>query len=180
MKRSEFRPSPIAEARREGDRTLVLVRVLRATPDTIWRALTDPAQQKLWGPAVASRDLSTVGPATLTQTDGTGTDEDHAPAVVRIADAPRTLEYTWDKDIVRWELEALPDGRTRLTLTHTVDDAAWLSHVTPGWHISLDEMQAALDGDPVEALDGPYVKPDGWRELANGYAAMLGVSPPDA
>jgi uncharacterized protein YndB with AHSA1/START domain len=172
VKRSEFRPSPIAEARRVGDRTLVLVRVLRATPQTIWKALTEPAQQKLWGPAVASRDLSTLGPATLMQSDGS----ENAPAVVRIADAPRVLEYTWDKDVVRWELEALSDGRTRVTLTHTVDDAAWLSRVTPGWHISLDEMQAALDGDPVT---GGHEKPEGWRELADGYAAMLGVPAPD-
>jgi hypothetical protein len=65
-----------------------------------------------------------------------------------------------------------------VTLTHTVDDAAWLSSVTPGWHISLDEMQAALDGDPLEAVVGTYTKPTGWRELADGYAKMLGVPPP--
>jgi hypothetical protein len=91
------------------------------------------------------------------------------------------LEYTWDKDVVRWELEPISDGRTRLTLTHTVDDAAWLARVTPGWHISIDEVQALLDGDPVEPLDRgiPYTKPPGWRELAHGYAKLLGVAPPE-
>jgi len=176
MKRADFRPSPVAVARRVGDRTVVLVRELRATPEKIWVALTDPAMLKHWSPFDASRDLSTLGPATLTQADAS---QQELPAVVRVANPPTLLEYTWDTDLVRWELEALPDGRTRLTLTHTLDPA-WISRVAAGWHVCIDQMQAALDGDPVERIVGDDAKAHGWGQLANDYAAMLGVPPPDA
>jgi uncharacterized protein YndB with AHSA1/START domain len=177
MKRSEFRASPVAVVRRVGEQTVVLVRELRAKPEAVWKALTDPEMLKHWSPFDPSRDLSTLGDATLTMAGSDGSES--LPSIVRVAEPPRLLEYTWDKDIVRWELEAIADGRTRLTLTHTLDDVKWLSRVVPGWHICIDEMQYALDGDPVERIVGDDAKAHGWHELAHGYAKQLGVAPPD-
>ena len=68
MKRNEYQPGqpePV-EARDDGARaTLVFVRELRHPPETVWAALTDPAQLRAWAPFDAARDLGTTGATQL-------------------------------------------------------------------------------------------------------------------
>src|SRR5262245_25908622 len=120
MNRSAFEPRPLAKVGCEaaGDRwTLEFVRDLGRPPARVGAALTDPGQLEAWAPFVADRDLASTGDATLTMIDGE-TRED-LPSVVRRADPPSVLEYTWGDDLLRWELEPTAGG-TRLTLRHTV------------------------------------------------------------
>jgi hypothetical protein len=73
--------------------TPVFMRTLGHPPERVWDALTGREQVCAWAPYTASRDLGTVGPATLTMIGG-DTAQELAANVVR-ADRPRLLEYAW-------------------------------------------------------------------------------------
>ena len=65
--RERYVPGPASgvQFRKERDKwTLVLVRELRHSPESVWQALTDPAHLREWAPFDADRNLGTAG-ATL-------------------------------------------------------------------------------------------------------------------
>jgi uncharacterized protein YndB with AHSA1/START domain len=179
MKRNEYRPGPPGDATAhvDGERaTLTFVRELRHPPETVWSALTDPAQLHHWAPFDPDRDLGRVGPATLLMAGGTGGDEDRTPAVVRRAERPTLLEYTWGDDVLRWELAALANGGTRLTLHHTLADRGLLAKVTAGWHLCIDVLAEALAGNAFGRIVAGEAKQFGWDDLERGYAARFGIA----
>jgi uncharacterized protein YndB with AHSA1/START domain len=175
-----FDPGPLADASVEpsGERwTLVFVRDLRHPPQRVWAALTEPAQLAEWAPFLADRGLDTVGEVTLTMVDG-----DHrvdlSGAVVR-AEPPRLLEYSWDSDLLRWELDPV-NGGTRLTLRHTLTDRTWVPKVAAGWHLCVVVAERLLDGSPVGPIRGSAARAYGWVELRDAYAAKLGIEPDES
>jgi uncharacterized protein YndB with AHSA1/START domain len=168
-------PTPLAPVDREFDGarwTLVFVREFRHAREKVWAALTDPAQLDAWSPFRPDRDLAGTGPATLVMVDGDV--EEATPANVLHAVAPALLEYVWDTDLLRWELEEI-DGGTRLTLRHTVQAEGWIPKVAAGWHVSFDVMERLLGGDPVPVVRGQAAMAFGWEELRDEYAAKLGI-----
>jgi len=51
--REQYRPGPAsgAQVRRDGEKwTLILVRELRHSPESVWEALTDPVHLREWAP----------------------------------------------------------------------------------------------------------------------------------
>ena len=97
---------------------------------------------------------------------------------VKRAEAPRVLEYNWGGQEIRWELQPLPDGGTRLTLWHNID-RDFISMGAAGWHICLDVMERHLDGRPIGRLvAGDALKFGGWQRLNAEYAQQFGVTPP--
>jgi uncharacterized protein YndB with AHSA1/START domain len=166
-----------AGIRKDGETwTLVLVRELRHAPAMVWKALTDPEELREWAPFDSDRPLDTVGTATLTTVG--------APAAqvsegrVRRAEAPRVLELDWGGQDIRWELEPLADGGTRLTLWHNID-RRFISMGAAGWHICLDVLDRALAGQPVGRIVGmDALKFGGWQRLNAEYAEQFGVEPP--
>lgn len=171
--REEYEPGPAAgaEVRKEGDRwTLVLVRELRHPPEMVWEALTDPAQLAEWAPFDADRNLGAVGTAKLS-TVGAPTPQ-VAEIVVKRAEAPRLLEYTWGGDL-RWELERRADGGTRLTLWHAIDHR-FIAWGAAGWHICFDVLDRLLAKEPIGRLVGPAVMGfEGWRRLTAEYGKQF-------
>jgi len=88
-------PGPLADValRSAGDRwTLIFSRDLRHPPTKVWAALTDPGQLARWAPFLASRDLTTIGDATLTMVDGDVRED--LPASVITSEPPSLLEYS--------------------------------------------------------------------------------------
>ena len=172
-----FDPGPLASASREdvdGRPTLVFVRKVRHPPEKVWVALTVPDELCKWAPFVSSRDLSSLGDFTLTMKDDEESQE--MPAVVRRAEFPCLLEYTWGNDVLRWELE--PEGSgTRLTLKHTVEGPDWLPRVAAGWHLCVLVAERLLDGNPISRISGRAAKNYGWDRLHDQYAEVLGVKP---
>jgi uncharacterized protein YndB with AHSA1/START domain len=166
-----------AEVRKDGDKwTLVLVRELRHSPAKVWSALTDPAQLREWAPFDSDRDLGTVGTAMLTTV---GAPSPHVTETqVKRADVPKLLEFSWGGMDIRWELEALGGGGTRLTLWHNITKA-YISMGAAGWHICFDVLDRALAGHPIGRAVGPAaMKVSGWQQLMGEYAKQLGVEPP--
>ena len=175
MNRKDYRPTPAGrvEAERDGDRwTLVFVRELAHPPQRVWSALTDPEELRAWAPFDADRDLAATGTATLTMAGGDGSEKSQVS--VRRAEPTRVLEYTWDQDLLRWELEPIANG-TRLTLRHTVQDPEWIPRVSAGWHICLDVMDLMLSGRAIGRIVAEDAKAHGWQELHAKYAAVLGT-----
>jgi uncharacterized protein YndB with AHSA1/START domain len=166
-----------AEVRREGEAwTLVLVRDLRHAPEKVWTALTEPEHLREWAPFDADRSLGAVGAAKLS-TAGVPTPQ-VAEIRVKRADAPRALEYDWGGSDLRWELEPLAGGGTRLTLWHNID-RRFISMGAAGWHICFDVLDRLLAGQPIGRMVGPDVmKFDGWQRLNAEYAKQFGAGPP--
>src|SRR5436190_339664 len=127
-----------AEVRKEGEKwTLVLVRDLAHPPAKVWKALTDPEHLREWAPFDSDRNLGALGTAKLSTVGAPMpyVSETH----VKRADAPRALEYTWGGADIRWELEPLGGGGTRLTLWHNID-RGFISMGAAGWHICFDVL----------------------------------------
>lgn len=156
--------------------TLVLTRELRHPPAKVWTALTDPEHLREWAPFDADRGLGAVGPAKLT-TVGAPTPMVSETRVTR-AEAPKLLEYAWGGANVRWELEALGSGGTRLKLWHNIN-RGFISMGAAGWHICLDVLDRWLAGRPIGRTVGPAaMQVEGWQRLLGEYSSMLGVEPP--
>ena len=175
MNREDYRPGPAGRvtAEKDGDRwTLVFVRELAHPPRSVWSALTDAEELRGWAPFDADRDLGRTGAATLTMAGGDGSEV--SQVVVRHAEPERLLEYTWDQDLLRWELEPTPTG-TRLTLRHTVEDPEWIPRVASGWHICIDVADLMLSGRAVGRIVAEEAKAHGWEDLHAAYAALLGA-----
>ena len=166
-----------AEVRKEGDRwTLVLVRDLRHPPAKVWKALTEPEHLREWAPFDADRSLGAVGTAMLSTV---GAPSPHVTETeVKRADAPKLLELNWGGQDIRWELESLGGGGTRLTLWHNID-RRFISMGAAGWHICFDVLERALAGQPIARLVGPEaMKFGGWQRLNAEYTKQFGVELP--
>ena len=174
--REKYVPGPAtgAEVEKQGDTwTLVLVRDLRHPPAMVWQALTDPAQLSEWAPFDADRSLAAVGPVKLS-TVGTPQVSD---SVVKRAEAPKLLEYSWGGNELRWELEPRGGG-TRLTLWHNID-RRFISWGAAGWHICFDVLERLLAGEPIgRIVAGDALKLSGWQRLTGEYAKQFGVETP--
>ena len=176
-RRDRYAPGPAAgaEVEKHGDRwRLVLVRDLRHRPAKVWEALTDPEHLREWAPFDADRDLGTAGIAKLTTV---GAPTAHVTETqVKRADAPRVLEFNWGGQDIRWELEPLGSGGTRLTLWHNID-RGFISMGAAGWHICFDVLDRLLAGEPIGRIVGPEAMKFDWQRLNAEYAKQFGVEP---
>ena len=156
---------PPASAKDGEKWTLFLVGELRDAPETVWRALTDPAQLRQWAPFEVDGRLNTAGNTVNLTWAGTGRVSE---ATVTRADAPQVLEF----HDIRWELEPLADG-TRLTLWHSID-RRFVSWGAAGWHISLDVLDRLLAGRPIGRIAGAdAMKFAGWQRLIAEYSKQF-------
>jgi len=177
--RESYVPGPAAGAKvqKEGEKwTLILVRDLRHPPPKVWQALTDPAQLTEWAPFDADRNLAAGGPVKLSTVGAPKPQV--SETTVRRADAPRLLEYNWGGQDIRWELEPLGAGGTRLTLWHNID-RGFISWGAAGWHLCFDVLERFLAGEPIgRIVGGEAMKLEGWQRLTADYAKQFGVEPP--
>lgn len=170
-------PAAGADIRKDGDNwTLVVRRELRHPPEKVWRAITEPAHLREWAPFDADRSLGAVGAVKLSTVGAPA--QQASETQVKRAEAPRLLEYTWGDNDMRWELEPLDDGGTRLTLWHSID-RNFISMGAAGWHICLDVMDRFLAGQRIGRLVGAdALKFGGWQRLNTEYARQFGVEAP--
>lgn len=96
--------------------SLQISRVVKATPERVFRAWTDPADMKRWacpegGTVVqAEVDLAVGGRYTIHMRTEDG-NEHKAIGVYQEIDPPRRLVYTWD-----WDEKEMRMGDTRVTV----------------------------------------------------------------
>ena len=135
---------------RDGDRVgLRFERRLRHLPDKVWRALTESEHRALWMPtdivgerrAGASIDLP-FWPEVMAKYSV------EAPSLsgeILVWDPPRTFEWTWDTDHLRWELEPIEEGTLLRFTTWFGDPASGSPQTAAGYHICLDHLIELLD-----------------------------------
>src|SRR5579885_2598052 len=177
--REQYTPGPArgARVRKDGEKwTLILTRELRHAPEKVWQALTDPAHLREWAPFDADGSLGTVGATVKLTTVGAPTPHVFETRVTR-AEAPRVLEYRWNGNDMRWELEATDLG-TRLTLWTTID-RRFISWSAAGWHICLDVLNHLLSGAPIGRIVAAEAMKFGWKQLNAEYARQFGIERPN-
>ena len=171
--REQYTPGPAsgAQVRKGGDKwTLILVRELRHSPETVWPALIEPVQLREWAPFVVDGNLGIVGNNVKLTWAGNPTPIDTRVTQV---DAPHVLEF----GDIRWELEPSAVG-TRLTLWTNID-RRFVAWGAAGWHISFDVLDRFLAGDPIGRIAGAdAMKFAGWQRLVGEYAKQFGAEPP--
>src|SRR5690606_25947301 len=73
---------------------------------------------------------------------------------INVWNPPSRFEWTWDTDVLRWELEEV-DGGTKLTFTTWVapDETGTVSAAS-GYHVCLDHLEMLLDtGSATPLID---------------------------
>lgn len=171
--RDQYRPGIAtgAKVQKDGEHwTLIVVRDLRHPPELVWQALTDPAQLSEWAPFNADRNLSVEGSARLS-TVGAGAPQ-VSESIVKRAEAPKLLEYSWGGNDLRWELEPLDSG-TRLTLWHNIE-RNYVTWGAAGWHICFDVLAALLAGEPLGRIVGAEAMKFDWQRLTVEYKTQFG------
>ncbi len=97
---------------------------------------------------------------------------------VKRADPPKALEFDWGGQNIRWELEPLVGGGTRLTLWHNIN-RGYIAWGAAGWHLCFDVLDRLLAGQPIGRIVGAdAMQFDGWQRLTGEYAKQLGVESP--
>jgi uncharacterized protein YndB with AHSA1/START domain len=123
--------------------------------EKVWRAITEPAHLSRWFPAVVDFDVKPGATirfgVTAEQVERLSFPEDQATygKMLQI-DPPGLLEYSWDTEILRWELSEDGAGGTLLVFTNIVADQETASRVGAGWHAGLEVVEAIVDDRPVD------------------------------
>ncbi|MBL8774467.1 MAG: SRPBCC domain-containing protein [Acidimicrobiales bacterium] len=139
----------------EGRLGLQYTRRLAHPPEKVWRALTESEHLVHWMPcdivgerrAGATLELP-FWPSVVEQYP------DDTPLLrgeILDWDPPRRFHWTWDGDVLLWELHPT-DGGTVLTFTTWLgsEDPKVVTGAGAGYHVCLDLLAALLDGSPVE------------------------------
>lgn len=169
---------------REGDQfTFRYERHLAHPVETVWKAITDPAELEQWMGARVELDLRPGG-RLITYHQGDYRVEDRVLEV----DPPHLLRHTYFEDVnptavVTWRCGEA-DGGSLLVVTHTLhmDDIrkatesvaagdglmTILSRNGAGWHHLLDLIEKRLDGEPA-----PDWTPEDQQALRERYAALV-------
>ena len=152
-------------------------RTLAHPPEKVLRALTESRHLRHWMPCDllgerrAGATLSArfwpdfVEKYTIDQPD--------LPAKILVWDPPRVFEWSWDTDVLRFELEPVPAG-TRLVFVTWPDAAERVPfHKTgAGYHTCLDHLEEWLDVEKIETpLLHARVEP-----LEAAYQALLAAA----
>jgi uncharacterized protein YndB with AHSA1/START domain len=156
-------------------------RRLKHPPARVWPALTENEQLKAWFPAriegswVAGAALRFV----FTAEDLEGLPEDvlddwdegdFRGEVVEV-DPPRRLVYTWNRDLLTFDL--VPDGEgCLLVFTTVLPTRDGLAGPAAGWHECLDMLAAMGDDEPWER--GPDER---WERVRREYERLIGPDP---
>lgn len=174
MTHDDFKLGPLADVTREigaDTATLIFTRTLRHPPEKVWRALTEPSQQREWMPFVSDRALNDPGPARLRMIDGSETSAAMEGEVLKSEHA-RLLSYRWGDDLLTWELRPQGTG-TLLILRHETKTPEHLSSFAAGWHICIAVAERFMDGQPIGRVVGQKAMAFGWAKLDEQYQAKL-------
>lgn len=112
--------------------------------DKVWRALTSTAELRTWFVEILDYDRSrlTFSPGATLEFVADGFPPGNGEVLACVP--PSLLEYTWDAEVLRWELTER-DGGCLLVFTNTVADGGTAAAVDPGWDLGLKRLADALD-----------------------------------
>lgn len=161
--------------RSDGQARLVFTRHLDHPPEAVWRALTEADGLAGWFPAHIEGGWEPGAELVFRFRN-----PEEAAEVLEVDEAPvlegeviscqphSRLEYTWDQDILRFDLK--PDGQgTLLRLTVTFQEIGKAARDAAGWHVCLDVLAAGLAGQPP-----PFAPGERWQQVHPEYVERFG------
>lgn len=127
--------------------------------DRVWRFVTEPEELAHWFPSRFEAELREG--ATISFSD----DPDMPESTGRViaVDAPRHLSFSWDRDELRFDLEALEEKRTLFTLTHVLAAEDTAARSVAGWEVCLSALDARVRGERFEGPHAGITAP--WKEF---------------
>lgn len=128
---------------------LEFIRRLSHPIDKVWRAVTDREHLRAWMPCDIIGDRREGAELALPFWPEVLERHNFADpglkGVVRTWDPPKVFEWTWDTDVVRFELESDGDA-TILTLTTWLSGKdAGMAKTLAGYHVCLDHLAQVLE-----------------------------------
>ncbi len=147
---------------REQKPALRIERWFAHPPEKVWEAITQPEELKHWFPAAMEGERA-VGSALAFRFEG---DTPLTHGKVTAWEPPSLFEYTWEEDVLRFELRRDGDG-CLMIFTNVLADRATAVGTAAGWHVCLDMLGGRLDGRK------PETPPQ--SELLARYGASLGI-----
>ena len=170
--------APMGTIERAGGRVgLRFERRLPHPAATVWRALTESEHLAHWMPCdiVGERRAGAAielpfWPAIIEQH---AIDEPVVRGEIRVWDPPRVFEWTWDTDVLRFELVE-DGGATVLTFTTWLgaDEDTATANTAAGYQVCLDHLAARLDGRAMSPL--AEAETAGWERA---YADLVASAP---
>jgi uncharacterized protein YndB with AHSA1/START domain len=156
-----------------GSHVLRFERYLPHSIEQVWAAITEPEQLVAWL-AEARVDPRKGGSVQLRwlNTDEHGNSANIVMnATITQFDPPRLLEYAGDiHGVLRFELKEAADGCV-LTFSNTLPAPhTRLRESLAGWHVHLDFLSEALEGQSVDWSHWPI---DRWTRLYEGYCQTI-------
>jgi uncharacterized protein YndB with AHSA1/START domain len=146
---------PLGTILREGDQIgLRYERRLAHPPEKVWRALTESEHIRHWLPtdiigeraAGASIEL----PFWPEHVERYGIEKPVLHGEIRAWEPPSLFEWTWETDVLRWELGAVEGGTLLVFTTWLSDpDPTGAVGVSAGYHVCLDVLEELLDTGAV-------------------------------
>jgi uncharacterized protein YndB with AHSA1/START domain len=113
--------------------------------DAVWRAVTDPAEMRVWFPTRIVIDEWKQGAQLTHHFDGH--DIDPLRGTVLEWDPPHRVRFTWGPDTIGFELTAAPDGGTIFVLTEELSANAAARNAA-GWEACLDRLELGQESEP--------------------------------
>ena len=121
--------------------------------EQVWAMLTENEKLKEWFSELSIDDLREGGIIKFDMQDG-----NFEKMEILELETNSILEFTWDKDIVRFELYPEQNG-CQLTLKEKVNT---ITEHTPkdlaGWHVCLEVIQALLGGYTIQPRKAEWEK----------------------
>ena len=122
---------------------LRFVRLLAHPPARVWRALTEPAELDSWFPTTIDGERAAGAPLTFRFRENQAPPFDGNDGRLRDA-ATAGIHVGHRPDPHRAGAANGVDSETRLTLYDTLDERGKAARDGAGWHVCLDELEAAL------------------------------------
>jgi uncharacterized protein YndB with AHSA1/START domain len=137
---------------------LKFVRRLAHPVEKVWRAVSEREHLRSWLPCDIIGERRTGADLRLPfwpeVLERHGFEDPGLTGRIRVWEPPKVFEWTWDTDVVRFELE--PDGdHTVLTLTTWLSGKdAGTAQTAAGYHVCLDHLTQVLDTGSAPSVAG--------------------------
>lgn len=151
----------------DGRRALRYVRRYPHPPERVWKALVEHDGLSAWFPARIEGERR-QGAALRFVFEGN--EGPVLEGVMRVFEPPRVLEYTWDTDLLRFELKPEAGGQhCELTFTTTFGQRSHAARDASGWHMCLTNLDKLLSASARKAVEEHF------PSLYKAYVASLGL-----
>jgi uncharacterized protein YndB with AHSA1/START domain len=135
--------------------------------DRVWATITEPAELVHWFPAPNVNIEPRVG-GTITFSGDPNVESQ--PGTILVWEPPNRLAFTWGRDELRFELEAIDGGSCRLVLLDLLERRDAAARNAGGWLVCLGELAKTVAGQPG---DGPHSDSvvASWPEVYDAHIA---------